>query len=209
MNAKEMLELFLYASRMKNLPRTGWLFTGVKNVESLADHSYNVCFITMVLAEYLRKEKLIKVNIERALKLAIIHDIAESIITDIPTPFIKYFGEKGKYEAEKKALEEILKDFPNKEELIELWIEFENRSSVEALLVRGADKLDMLLEVNKYETIGHKGLAGFWKSASKIQEFKSAFEFEDEEGNLRTESIIENIYNEILKLRKKRMEGTE
>lgn len=208
MKAKEMLDIFMYASRMKNLPRTGWLFTGVKNVESLADHSYNVSFITLILAEYLKNEKSIEINVEKALKLAIIHDLAESIITDIPTPFIKYFGEKEKYEAEKKALEEILIDLPNKEEFIALWEEFENRSSIEGILVRGADKIDMLLELDKYETIGHKGLSGFWASSSKIEEFTKAFKFTDEAGNPSTEPIIEEIYKEILKLRKERMEGT-
>ena len=65
----------------------------------------------------------------------------------------------------------------------------------------------MLLELDKYETIGHKGLSGFWASSSKIEEFTKAFEFTDETGNSSTEPIIEEIYKEILKLRKERMEG--
>ena len=104
MKAKEMLEIFMYASRMKNLPRAGWLFTGVKNVESLADHSYNVSFITLILAEYLKNEKSIEINLEKALKLAIIHDLAESIITDIPTPIYKNILAKKKNTKLRKRL---------------------------------------------------------------------------------------------------------
>ncbi|MBN1317409.1 MAG: HD domain-containing protein, partial [Anaerolineales bacterium] len=44
-----ILDLLLFAGRLKNLPRTGWRLVGIKDCESVADHTYRVILISMLL----------------------------------------------------------------------------------------------------------------------------------------------------------------
>ncbi|MBI4175945.1 MAG: HD domain-containing protein [Candidatus Aenigmarchaeota archaeon] len=55
----------------------------IKYPESVAAHSYGTAVLAMVLA------KKLNVNQERLIKMALIHDLAESIIGDIPMEYIE------------------------------------------------------------------------------------------------------------------------
>ena len=44
MNAQAVLDLVEEIGVLKNLPRTGWRFRGIKDAESVADHCYRVSF---------------------------------------------------------------------------------------------------------------------------------------------------------------------
>ncbi|WP_457743107.1 HD domain-containing protein, partial [Thermococcus sp.] len=89
-----MLDLLLELGNLKRLPRTGWLLRGVPNPESIADHSFRVALITLFLADEL-KARGVEVNTEKALKIALLHDIGETRITDIPKS-AQYYLNKGK-----------------------------------------------------------------------------------------------------------------
>ena len=51
MDTHTTLQLLLDAHRLKRTPRTGWVMRGVPDAESVADHSYGVAFIALLLAE--------------------------------------------------------------------------------------------------------------------------------------------------------------
>jgi putative hydrolase of HD superfamily len=63
-------------SELKRIPRTGWLRT-VKNPESVAAHMYQLAVICMFAPEHLDKH--------RCIFIALCHDMAESVVGDIPT----------------------------------------------------------------------------------------------------------------------------
>ncbi|GAB6101596.1 HD family hydrolase [Thermococcus atlanticus] len=164
-----MLSLFLEAGSLKKLPRTGWLLGGVPYPESIADHSFRTAFITLFLADKL-KARGVEVNVERALKIALLHDIGEARITDIPKT-AQHYIDKGK--AEKKAVMEMFLKTPDPGGYFRLWREYEEELSLEGRLVKFADKLEMLIQAYEYERAGFKNLDGFWSALEKLR--KSEF----------------------------------
>ncbi|AIF69778.1 hypothetical protein PAP_06920 [Palaeococcus pacificus DY20341] len=154
-----MLDVFSAAGDLKKIPRMGWLLRGVSNPESVADHSYRVVLITLILADELR-EKGIQIDVERALKIAILHDLGESRITDIPLSAQRYLDKK---KAEKKAMVELLLGLGKRGlDYYKLFEEYEEESSLEGRLVKFADKLEMVLQAYEYEKAGYKNLEEFW-----------------------------------------------
>jgi putative hydrolase of HD superfamily len=165
-----ILELLLQANRLKVTPRGGWAVRGLTDVESVADHSFGVVFVTLILAELIQEP----VDREKALTIALVHDLPESAITDIPAPALRYFPAGAKRQAELNAMTEMLSDMAFGPRLHAWWQEFEQRTSVEGRLVRDADRLELLLQAYVYEhTSANQYLDEFWTG----QEAKP-FEFE-------------------------------
>ena len=161
-----LLEFFLEAGNLKRLPRTGWLLRGVPSPESIADHSFRTTLITMLLADELRARG-VEINAERALKIALIHDLAEARITDIPLTAQRYL-DKGK--AEKRAAMELFLGTPDPRTYFRLWREYEEGLSPEGKLVKFADRLEMLLQAYEYEKTGFADLDEFWGAVEKLKE---------------------------------------
>ena len=82
--------------QLKSIPRSGWLQSGIDElgVESIAAHSYGMSILILHLRSELQSAG---VNVERALNMALVHDIAESIVGDM-TPQDNV-SEGAKYEA--------------------------------------------------------------------------------------------------------------
>ena len=161
-----MLDLLIELGNLKRLPRTGWLLRGVPNPESVAEHSYRVALITLFLADEL-KAKGVEIDIEKALKIALLHDVGEARITDIPKT-AQYYLDKGK--AEKKAVMELLLSSPKPKEYFKLWREYEEELSTEGRLVKFADRLEMLIQAYEYEKAGLRNLDEFWGTLEKLRE---------------------------------------
>ncbi|AAL80519.1 HD family hydrolase [Pyrococcus furiosus DSM 3638] len=157
-----MIDLILLAGKLKRIPRMGWLIKGVPNPESVADHSYRVAFITLLLAEELKK-KGVEIDVEKALKIAIIHDLGEAIITDLPLSAQKYLN---KEEAEAKALKDVLPEYT------ELFEEYSKALTLEGQLVKIADKLDMIIQAYEYELSGAKNLSEFWNALEDLEKLE-------------------------------------
>ncbi|AMQ18354.1 HD domain-containing protein [Thermococcus peptonophilus] len=184
-----MLGLFVELGNLKKLKRTGWVLRGVSNPESIADHSFRTALITLFLADEL-KRRGVEINPDKALRIALIHDIGEARITDIPQPALKYVD---KSEAERKAVEDLLKTSPLPEEYYQLWLEYEEGSTPEGRLVRFADKLEMLIQALEYESAGASGLDEFWSTLESIRksEFYGYFkEIVDGLGELRKQKRL-------------------
>ncbi len=157
--AEQVLDLLLQANRLKVTPRGGWAVRGLNDVESVADHSFGVVFVALALAELIQEP----VDLEKVLTIALIHDLPESAITDIPAPALRYFAPGAKRQAELSAMTDILKDMRFGERLRAWWQEFEDRTSVEGRLVRDADRLELLLQAFVYErSSANQYLDEFW-----------------------------------------------
>ena len=63
-------------SVLKRVPRTGWMRT-VKNPESVAEHMYRLAVMCMLAPSGL--------DVNHCIFLALCHDMAESVVGDIPT----------------------------------------------------------------------------------------------------------------------------
>jgi len=159
------LELLLRANQLKRVPRTGWVMRGVAGAESVADHSFGVAFISLILAEMVEQS----VNEAKLLTIALLHDLPESVIGDLPTPAAAYFPAGAKRKAEAGVLSKLLHRLPCAEQWHAWWQEFEDGTSIEGRLVRDADRLDMLIQAHVYEqTTGNCHLEEFWDGSDAL-----------------------------------------
>lgn len=170
-----MLGLLLEIGNLKRLPRTGWLLRGVPNPELIAAHCYRVAMITLFLADEL-KGRGVEIDVEKALKIALLHDAGEGRITDIPLPAQRYFD---KAASETNALREMLEPTGRAEEYLKLFLEYKEESSLEGRLVKFADRLEMLIQALEYERTGFKNLDEFWKTLDTLRESEFYIHFRE------------------------------
>jgi putative hydrolase of HD superfamily len=162
---EELASLFLEVATLKRMPRTGWGMRGVPHVESVAEHSFGVAFVSLVLVEALEGEGQDEpLDREKVLIMALLHDVAEVRLTDLPSTAVRLIPEQVKSEAEGRALADLLAPLPSSGYLRDLWQEFEDHASPEGRLVRDADKLEMMVQCLHYEQAGSRGLDDFWQA---------------------------------------------
>lgn len=157
-----IVTIFRLGAALKELRREGWVRRGVRGPESVADHSYNLALLSMLLAAERGLDPF------KTAAIAIIHDLAEALTGDIP-PSEKR-SNKNHVEAENKAMRRIVEEAPAKagDLILQLYNEYASQSSEEARLVKQLDKLEMALQAIAYEREGRaaEGLAEeFTKSA--------------------------------------------
>jgi putative hydrolase of HD superfamily len=160
MDVTAVLKTLLNGNQLKRTIRTGWAQRGVPNAESVAAHSYGVVFATLILAQVMEET----IDLAKALTLATLHDLAEGLTTDIPTPAWRYLPAGVKTAVERHAMQDILQDTSYADDLMILWEELHEKKTAEAQLVDDADKLDMFVQALVYEEqTGNQHLAEFWQ----------------------------------------------
>ncbi len=171
MSAREILAYLRGLGRLKNTPRSGWRLRGIKDCESVADHAYSVSHLVMVLADALAEHGT-ELDAAKALRMAQIHEIGESIIGDIPQSADSPLSGDLKRKAEAAAVERLTAPLGSVGAgYRRLWEEFEEARTIEARLVRAADKLEMLIQAREYERVGFRGLDEFWTHAANRRSF--------------------------------------
>ncbi|KAJ6821619.1 putative HD domain-containing protein 2-like protein [Iris pallida] len=159
------IDFLTLCHRLKTTKRKGWINHGIRGPESIADHMYRMSLMALIAGD------LPGVNRERCIKIAIVHDIAEAIVGDITPSDGVPKAEKSRLEQE--ALDEmceVLGGGLRADEIKELWVEYENNSSLEANLIKDFDKVEMILQALEYEMEHGKVLDEFFLStAGKFQ----------------------------------------
>lgn len=160
--ASPLLTMLLQANRLKTTPRTGWAMRGVPRPESVADHSHGTALVALALLDLIDEE----LDRSRVLAMAVTHDLAESVTGDLSLGASRLLPPGAKARAETAALGELLGGLPFAGRWGAWWDELEARRSPEALLVRDADRLDLLVQALVYErTTGNRELGEFWEFA--------------------------------------------
>jgi len=155
-DAPTTLDLVLFFDRLASLPRTGWLLRGVTDVESIAEHSFGVVLLTSLLVDRLRAEG-VAIDGEKALRMAIVHDASEAFTGDVPMP-----AKSDELSAALERVEDQLLSTVLSEGQLALWREAERGESLEARVVKAADKAQMLAKALRYEEQGRGRLDDFW-----------------------------------------------
>ena len=165
-----MLNILIELQRLKGLERTGWMLRGLgAGAESVADHSYGVAVVSMLLADELTARG-VDLDVERILRIALMHDWAEARVGDMPRTATEYFGAETRRRAERAAFDDIVSNCGDEQKKLysELHEDYERRSSVEARLVKAADVIDLLLQALSFERAGARGLDEFWDGVSEL-----------------------------------------
>jgi len=164
------IDFFIEIGKLKKQKRSGWVLREVKNPETIAEHSFRVAIMGWLLAE--KKEKL---NIERIIKMALIHDICELYAGDI-TPYDSILPKNKKdlrklmrtnprfsntkkrelalekHKKEWQALVKITSKLERnlREEILNLWLDYEEGLTKEGRFLRQVDKVENLLQALEY-----------------------------------------------------------
>ena len=159
-----MLSTLIELQRLKRLDRTGWTLRGLPNgTESVAAHSFGVCVAAMLLADEFQARG-VAVDVEKVLRMALLHDWAEVRVGDMPRIATEYFGAEVRKQAETRAFNDVVSDL-KKELYTSLHEDYEQRQSLESRLVKAADILDLLVQLLALERAGARGLDEFWEVA--------------------------------------------
>jgi putative hydrolase of HD superfamily len=153
-----LLALYAQVATLKLLPRTGWLQRGIPNPESVAEHTFGVAALALLIGD-----TVAGLDRGKLLAIAMLHDMAEALLSDLPASARRFIGAERKHEAERRALEEMFAGLPNRAEYVALWEEYARGCSPEARLVKGIDRIEMLAQALAYERAGSRALAEFWE----------------------------------------------
>lgn len=166
MDTSVLLSLLMHGNQLKRTVRTGWSQRGIVDAENVAAHSYGVAFIALALAGVIPEP----LNLQTVLSMAVLHDLPESLTTDIPSPAWRLLAPGAKSEVERSVMEMILGDVPAGQKLLNHWEELYENETAEARLVHDCDKLDMYLQAFLYERqTGNRHLGEFWEQAYGFQ----------------------------------------
>jgi putative hydrolase of HD superfamily len=109
-----------------------------------------------------------KLDTEKILKMALLHDLAESITGDFMPEEI---SKENKVIAEEDAMKEIFSKLPNNlaEQYEKIWQEYTQAITKESVLLHEIDKLEMAIQAAKYSSEGfsNEKLGLFVESAKK------------------------------------------
>lgn len=145
MDASAIEGVLAFIKKAENLKNTlRYSFTSNGNQESSAEHSWRLSLFVMLCAS-----SFPHLNLEKALKLAIIHDLPEAVCGDTPAIYREKYA--AKVNEERNALAEIVQSLTPQvqNDIVELWEEYESGKTEEAKYVKALDKLETLIQHNQ------------------------------------------------------------
>lgn len=181
---RKILNIAQASGILKQVPRTGWVLKGVEKAESVAEHSYRVALLTMMLADKFGLDR------NKLVEMALVHDFGEAGIGDIKweTGRVVLVPPTAKHRDEKAIMKKIVSGFKDGAKYSNLLEEFIRRRSKEAKFLKQVDKLEMIIQALEYEAAGYppSWFNEFWENAEKYLSGKE----------------LEGIFSELRSLRK-------
>ena len=140
MEAKELLRVLHTAERLKD--ETRHCYTSGGRHESVAEHSWRLALTALFL-----RDEFPALDMDRVIRMCLIHDLGECFIGDIPS-FLKSGGDE---ERERSALEIWAASLPAPYdvELKTLYAEMDALETDEARLYKALDKLEAVIQHNE------------------------------------------------------------
>jgi len=146
---ENVIKYYVLCNKLKDIVRTGWKDWKVQRerIESVAEHIFGVQMIAIAM----QSEYKYDIDIKKVIFMLAVHELEEIFIGDL-TQFqiTKEEKEKIGHEAVSKVLEGLL----NKEEIMNLILEFDERKSKEADFAYHCDKLECDIQSKLYDEEG-------------------------------------------------------
>lgn len=136
----QQLKFSAEIDKMTQVYRRTLLISGVRQ-ENDAEHSWHVAVMALLFKEYCIEEP----NVERAIKMLVVHDLIEIYAGDTFAYDVK--GNQDKAEREALAADKLYSQLPEEQgaELRALWEEFDAMETVDAKYAACMDRLQPLL----------------------------------------------------------------
>ena len=140
MTPQTMLDFLHIMEKMKCNTRHSWTSDGTR--ETVAAHSWRVALMAMLAAP-----EFPELDMDRVLKMCVLHDIGEAVTGDIPS----FEKTKSDSQTERQAINSLLARLgePLKREWTALFDEMEQRKTQEAKLFKALDRLDAVIQHNE------------------------------------------------------------
>lgn len=158
---RDLGPFFDAAIGLKYVRRAGWgAKVGIKDPESVADHSFAMCAVGMSLSDASGLDTC------KVLKMIVLHDLAESAVGDYMPGEVSPMQKRRE---ESSAMKKILACLPTRVRLdySNIWREYLEGKTKESRFVHRVDKLEMAFQAARYEKEGYSKelLAQFFDSA--------------------------------------------
>ena len=139
MKPRELLEILTVAERLKDTTRH--CYTSQGRHESVAEHCWMAC-----LMAFFMKEEFPEADLDKVIRMLIIHDLGEAFTGDIPV-FDKTAADE---EKEENLLQSWVRALPadKAEEMLALYAEMDERKTLEAKLYKALDGLEAVAQHN-------------------------------------------------------------
>ena len=166
-NNAKLLNFIAEAGMLKRVKRSGWWVLGIKDTESVADHSFRCSVLGYILS------RMENVDPYKVFLMTIFGDIHEARINDLHKMAQRYFDSE---KAEDKAFSEQMTSLPTsiKNELLGMHCEYRKQKSKESVIARDADILECLIQAKEYYEHGFNESLKFMKKAPRFLKTKSA-----------------------------------
>ncbi|PKK90935.1 MAG: hypothetical protein CVV64_03970 [Candidatus Wallbacteria bacterium HGW-Wallbacteria-1] len=161
-NLEKIIDFYSSSIVLKKMARTGWVVRGVDSPEHVADHSHGLALLVMLAGDLINhNEKCEIVSVQRAVMMAVIHEIGEIGIGDWTPSMSRFIGVE-KDVLEFRVISELTEGLgESRNRFISLFDEFTRCESSEARLVKACDKLEMYLQALDYLKSGKRNLDDF------------------------------------------------
>lgn len=144
---RTILDTLLELQQLDRVPRSGYALRGIADPESVAEHTFQLVFMVWSLAP-----EVPELDRGRLLELALVHDLAETRIGDLPRTAAHYFPDGAKRQAESLALQELLAPLGSRGP--DLFAEYQAGVTAEARFVSACDKVQLMIKATVYEEAG-------------------------------------------------------
>ncbi len=140
MDARKLIEFLRVAERLKDAPRHCWTSGGRR--ESVAEHSWRAALMAMLM-----RDEFPGLDIDRVIRMCLVHDLGEALTGDIPT-FVKTDDDRAVEAAGLDGLIGTLPD-PWPGELRALFAEMDAQQTDEAKLYKALDRMEAIQQHNE------------------------------------------------------------
>lgn len=140
---QEQIKFLMEIDKVKGILRQSVILGDVNRRENDAEHSWHMALCALTLKEYVEFENI---NIEKVLKMILLHDIVEVYSDD--TPAFSSYNKEEKFQKELLAAKKIFGILPEEQymEFFKLWLEFENMETEDAKFANVFDRFQGFIQ---------------------------------------------------------------
>lgn len=163
-----MVNFIFELNQLKRQRHSGFQLAGVKNPDTVAEHTLRAAQIGYILAVMEGDA-----DPDKVATIIVIHDNAEARVGDQHKVSARYFSSK---EAEKNAFNDQLDGLG--EQIQEKWSgyleEYSQRNTKEGIIAKDADWLEIAFQAKEYHDTGYRAVSDWINNVEKALETESA-----------------------------------